>query len=144
MSGLEVMVSGHPCIVFQILEHPRVYMFGFRIHIIVIIGGIITMETVTRIYEKYVFLTGGNAHTVNVPGCRHKRRGGSIRQVKGIEIMSVHIVSRQYPEGIFSVFRAAACRSQGCTCDDQCVYLFHSVCYFSRLKRSLTTCWQPE
>ncbi len=67
VSCLYIMVSYCYGVVSYIFSHPCIDVLGCRVNIIVIVGGIVPLETVPGINDYYIFSSVRSSHAVHVP-----------------------------------------------------------------------------
>ena len=73
------------------------------VHVIIIIGSIVTLDTVAGIYQYDIFRTCGIPDAVHRRGNSQERTGNACSHVEGIEITAVDIVSGTDVESIAAV-----------------------------------------
>ena len=107
MPRLDVMISHNHGIISNLIDHTRIKMHSRRIHEIIIIRCIISLQTVSCIHKNDILTTPLSAQTIHICRDRNKRRSDCRFYIKRIKITSVNIVGGQQMEGILSILRAA-------------------------------------
>ena len=67
MSGLDVMVSDHDCIIAHVFNHAGEEMLRESIDIVVVICGVVSLETVSSIEKDDIFLADSCPDAVHIP-----------------------------------------------------------------------------
>jgi hypothetical protein len=112
MTGLYIVVADSDGIVSHIGNYAGEKMLALGIDIVVIVGGIVPLETVAGIDKQYVILAVGSAYAVHIAVDGHKAELGPATYIGRVEPASVDVVGSQEMKGMDAVLRAAGCQEK--------------------------------
>ena len=112
VTGLNVMVTHGNGVVTHVLNEPGEEVRGYRVYIIIIVGGVVTLQAVAGVYEQHVVKAIGRADAVNV--VVHGEEGlfdipAGIGRVKP---GAVHVVGRKDSEGVLTILQPVSAASE--------------------------------
>ena len=67
VTGLDVMISNHDSIIADVLHHSSEKMLGLSVYIIIIVGRIIALQTISCINQDHIIFSDGRAYAVHIP-----------------------------------------------------------------------------
>jgi hypothetical protein len=86
----------------HVLDEPGEEVRSDRVYIIIIVGGVVSLQAVSGIYEQHVVVAVGRADTVNVIVHGEKGLLDIPARVSGIEPGTVYVVRRKDGKRIFT------------------------------------------
>ena len=112
VAGFDVVVADRDGVIPHVSREARIEVGFLRIDVVVIVGGVVALEAVSRVDEQDVFSPGGAADAVHVVLDGEKGRARGTRHVVFVEPAAVDVVGREEAQVIGPVFRAAGAEKE--------------------------------
>ena len=134
VSRLYVVVADDEGVIFHIFDHTAGQMTAFRVHVVVVIYGIVALQQVADVEKHNIVFALFGPRPVHICADGEQGFAGSVAYVKGVEEAAVDVVCSIYVQTVFPVLRGL-CRVAGANCDKdggkckQVIYCSHYVVF---------------